>query len=316
MQPLWGRERTYRSGLIGLGMAAFLGAAAAMAQEPAVPPADGAPPATRVDDVIVQGRPLEEAVEEFVETLSAPARLHGLARWRSEVCVGVINFRPDGARQIIDRISDVARDLNIALREPGCSPNLVIVGTPAPDEVATEMVRRYRGEFFRFGATRSNRGMAALEAFQVTDAPVRWWHVSIPMIAGTNMPAFTSLGGAGYKPCSHRNSGIGYRFCRYITDHISRLLVIVDFNQMEGVNYAHLADYLTMIGLAQVEPDSDYSGFETVPNLFDPGVTVTGLTDWDHIYLQALYSAEELLIDPREQVERMTPELQALQDDD
>lgn len=310
-----GRGPTCRAVLVGFGMAASLGLAAAAAQEPPNP-VDPAQPATRVDDVIVTNRPLEEAVEEFVEALSAPARLRGLARWRSEMCIGVVNFRPDAARQIIDQMSGAADSLGVVLGEPGCSPNLVIVGTRNPDALATEMVHRYRREFFRFGSTRSNLGPAALAEFQVTDAPVRWWHVSVPMIAGTDMPAFRASGGTGAKPCLQRESGASYRYCRKITDHITRLLIIADFDQLEGVSYAHLADYLTMVGLAQIDPTSDYSRFETVLNLFGPEEAVTGLTDWDRIYLRALYSAEEALIDPRGQIARMAPDLRTHQEGD
>ena len=51
-------------------------------------------------------------------------------------------------------------------------------------------------------------------------------------------------------------------------------------------------DYAAMVVLAQVDPRADYSDQPTVLNLFGDPQNVTGLTDWDRAYLQALYEAE------------------------
>ena len=54
-----------------------------------------------------------------------------------------------------------------------------------------------------------------------------------------------------------------------------------------------------MIALAQIEPDADYTPYDTVLNLFNPSIPVTGLTEWDVTYLRALYTgpAENLTSD-------------------
>lgn len=275
-------------------------------------------PETRVDDIVVDGRPIEVIAEEFVTTISAPPRRRGLARWSDTVCIGVVNFRNDIAHQIIDRISEVAESLDIRLGDPGCKPNLIIAGTDDADGLARTMVERYRSQFFRFGYTRSNRGSGALAAFQDTDAPIRWWHISLPINTVDGTPAIR-LPGRDYwvSPCRQRSpfGGRNYRFCEAITDHLSRLIIIVDVDQVAGRTAAQLADYLTLVSLAQIEPNSDYSAFDTVLNLFDPDMQVTGLTDWDLIYLAALYSGEDERLDPREQAARMVPALRARQGD-
>lgn len=272
---------------------------------PATPQEDPAP----LDDVVVTGGQLEALAQEFVDSLAAPARRRGLARWDGEVCVGVVNFRAEVAHLIIDRISDVARELAIELGEPGCEPNLVIVGTTDAPGLAQDMVRKYRSRFFRFGYTSSNRGSAALEVFQASEAPVRWWHVSLPIVVKTGQAAIR-LPGEG--PTSHScrtRSGGWVRNCDEVTDRIMRMITIVDIDEFEGVDLARLADYLTMIGLAQIEPDADYSAFPTVLNLFDPAASVAGLSDWDMIYLRALYSEEAEHLTAGEQAERMLPAL-------
>lgn len=289
--------------LASVGVAILLQVAPALAQD--IPP-DQTLPETRVDDIVVDGRPIEVIAEEFVTTISAPPRRRGLARWSDTVCIGVVNFRNDIAHQIIDRISEVAESLDIRLGEPGCKPNLVIAGTVDANALAREMVRRYRRPFFRYGYTRSNRGSGALAAFQTTDAPVRWWHMSLPINTIDGSPAIR-LPGQGYwvSPCAGSRLGS----CDAITDHLTRLIIIVDIDRVAGTTVNELADYLTLIALAQIEPDADYSAFDTVLNLFDPDLEVTGLTDWDLIYLSALYSGEDERLDPREQAARMVPAL-------
>ncbi|MCS6624771.1 hypothetical protein N0B44_17790 [Roseibacterium beibuensis] len=301
-----------RPWLIGL-MALGLGAGTALAQDPSAPPspdeAPQDPPAVTVDDVVVVGGALETLAEDFATNLAAPARRRGLARWEGRVCLGVVNFRLEVAQSIADRISDVARGLAVRLSEPGCEPNLLIVGTTDGAGLAETMVRRYRSEFFRFGFTSSNRGSAALEAFQTSDAPVRWWHVSLPVVRRTGRPAIRLPGKRpASNPCRTR-SGSWAGHCDAVTDQLIKMMVIVDIDALEGANLSQLADYLALIALAQVEPDADYSRFETVLNLFEPNTTVSGLTEWDHIYLRALYSGRPEHLTVGEQARRMVPAL-------
>ena len=292
-------------------IALCLSAGSAVAQTAPTPPADSPqdPPPTTIDDVLVIGDGLEARAGEFVNSLAAPARRRGLARWEGRVCLGVINFRLEVAQSIADRITDVARGLAVHLSEPGCEPNLLIVGTTDGAGLAETMVRRYRSEFFRFGFTSSNRGSAALEVFQTSDAPVRWWPISLPVVRRTGRPAIRLPGkGPASNPCRTR-SGSWAGHCDAVTDQLVKMMVIVDIDALEGANLSQLADYLALIALAQVEPDADYSEFDTVLNLFEPDVTVPGLTEWDLIYLRALYSGWPEHLTVGEQARRMVPAL-------
>lgn len=270
-------------------------------------------PETRVDDIVVDGRPLEVVAEEFVREVSAPPRGRGIARWTGPICIGVVNFRTEAAHLIIDRMSATAEGLGLELGEPGCEANLIIVGADDADGLAQEMVRRQRSSFFRFGYTRSNRGSADLAEFQTTDAPVRWWHLSLPVYAGTDTPAIR-LPGENYAPwpCRFRGApgrdGIGRR-CNLVSDKLFRLIVIVDVAALPEMSFQQLGDYLTMIGLAQIDPDGDWARHDTILNIMASPETVSGLTDWDLAYLQALYSGKDELLEPEEQAARLTERL-------
>ena len=96
--------------------------------QPASPSSVGS--VTQVDDVVVSGQGLRDLVNEFVGEVGAPANAgRGLAKWRGAVCVGVINFRNEVAQYIADKVSDEARTLGVRAGEPGCRPNVIVVGS-------------------------------------------------------------------------------------------------------------------------------------------------------------------------------------------
>ena len=302
--------KTWLIGLMTFGLGAGTAAAqSAPAQSAPASPADSAqePPSTTVDDVVVVGGALEKLAEEFVNSLAAPARYRGLARWDTEVCLGVVNFRTGAAHQLIDHISDVAREIGVELGEPGCEPNAVIVGTTDGRALASELVDRRR-RAFRFGYTRSNRGARALDTFRTTDAPVRWWHISLLFDTTNGELAIRVPGGPmASVPCLQRRGGV--RQCNEVTDRLVRTVIIVDLEALPELSFTQLGDYLSVLALAQVEPEMDYGAFDTVLNVIKDPASATGLTDWDMNYLRALYSGESERVDPDEQaaelVERM-----------
>jgi hypothetical protein len=290
-------------GAAAVGLTAVL-ASPTLAQDAETP--------TRVDDVVVEGRPLESVARSFVEEVSAPARTRGLARWDGVVCIGVVNFEAEAAHLIIDRMSDVARDLGVDLGEPGCDPNLVVAGTTDGRGMAESMVSRHRQQFFRFGYTRSNAGSGALERFRTSDAAVRWWHVSLPIVVTTGEVAVRLPGRGPWAPppeCTSRRHGLDFRGCDLISDRLMRLIIIVDVDALPSLTYAQLADYLTMIGLAQIDDQGEWDRFDTVLNVLEDPSGVSGLTTWDLAYLDGLYSGEDERISARDQADRLATRL-------
>jgi len=70
-------------------------------------------------------------------------------------------------------------------------------------------------------------------------------------------------------------------------------IVIVDMSKTEAAPFGALADYISMVSLAQIDPDGDLSGQSTILNLFDAPDMAGGLTQWDKDYLAALYTASD-----------------------
>ncbi|CAN7155998.1 hypothetical protein [Brevundimonas sp. LjRoot202] len=263
-------------------------------------------PASRLQDVVVEGRALEALVREFVSEVSAPAHNRGLARWNRPICVGAVNLRPEAAQYVVDRVSDVARDVGVEASEPGCRPNILIVGTVDGAALASALVAdRPRNFDLRHNGT--DAGTRAFAAFQTADRPVRWWQISMPIDAETGSRAVRLPG--DIDPSTGRPSAptihvlAASRLRTQIRDDMIRTIVIVDVDRLAGANLVQLADYVTMVSLAQVDPEADISGYDTVLNLFDdPATGPDGLTEWDMSYLEALYQHDQLRINRNSQV--------------
>lgn len=281
-------------------IAAVLAAASLMQASPQVPAQpQPAPPAsstdaaqdgaaTTLEDVVVDGRPVAAVAQAFVEAVAATPRERGLARWFGSVCVGVVNVQPQVAEPLIDHISAVALSVGLRIGGPGCQPNIVIAFATDAADMATSVVDRNR-RAFHLGVGGLDRGKVALEAFQRIDRPVRWWHVSMPVVGETGARAIRMPGDGDdtiYVPGEGRaNNG------RPITDSLNKVIVIVDVDQIQTANLAQLGDYLAMVTLAQVDLEGSTEGFDSILNLFEHPARTYGLTEWDQAYLDVLYDA-------------------------
>ncbi|NBW14024.1 MAG: hypothetical protein EBR82_39100 [Caulobacteraceae bacterium] len=261
---------------------------------------------TDLGDVVVEGRRLDEATRTFIRTVAQPAPGRGLARWRHGFCVGVANLQPEAAQYIVDRISTVAEEVGLRAGPPGCEPRILIIASADADALSQTMVDT-QGRLLHAGGAGMDQGLSALRRFAASDAPVRWWTVSVPVDSDTGQRAVRlpgdllgdggeiSLGGQegsvlGYAPIIQRRAAS--RLSTTIIDDTSRVFVILDVAQTSGVTLPQLADYLTLISLAQVNPEADTSGYATILNLFDDPAQTPGLTQWDMAYLKGLYESQ------------------------
>jgi hypothetical protein len=256
----------------------------------------------RVEDLVVEGRRLDQAARAFVDEVAAPAGDRGAARWDDGVCVGAANFTPEVAQYLVDHVSDLVRSLGLRAHEPPCHPSVLIIGTTDGAGFARELVSR-RPKLFIVGGSGMDRGRDDLAAFQTGDAPVRWWHVSVPVDDETGQIAVRLPGMHSIRPSTEPNRlmeehhapqvrrNFASRLREPLRDVMKRSFVIVDVDQLGGATLEQLADYVGFVALAQVDPDADLRRFDSILNLFEPeGRGVPGLSPWDAAYLEGLYA--------------------------
>lgn len=289
-------RNTIIAGLTGVALALSATAAAAQQSEEVY----------RVEDVVVEGRRLDEAARAFVDAVAAPAGDRGAARWDDGVCVGAANFTPEVAQYLVDRVSDMVRELGLRAHEPPCHPSILIIGTTDGAGFARELVSR-RPKLFIVGGSGMDRGRDDLAAFQTGDAPVRWWHVSVPVDDETGQIAVRLPGMHSLRPTADPTFGrtmeeshapqvrrnFASRLREPLRDVMKRSFVIVDVDQLGEVTIEQLADYVAFVSLAQVDPDAELGRFESILNLFEPGRGADRLSPWDVAYLEGLYAVRQ-----------------------
>lgn len=245
------------------------------------------PPPVDLDDVTVLGISRREAARQFVSRVATAPAGARLGRWNTPICVSVANLKAPYGQMLADRIGDIADGLGVRVGEPGCSPNVLVIGTDDGSATASALVEGWRRRF-RPPIDNTNMGLAALDRFKTSDAPVRWWHISLPVSVDTGQLAARV---AGDEPTVTASRNVS-RMRSPLRYDLRSATVVIDMTKTVGVTLPALLDYTAMVVLAQVDPRSDYSDQPTVLNLFNDPEGVTGMTDWDHSYLQALYEAE------------------------
>ena len=287
-----------------LALTLALAAGAAAAQE--APQTPAAQRSAQLDEVVVEGRQLEALVRNFVTDVSQPANNRGLARWNRPVCVGAVNLRNEVGQYVIDRISDVARELEVEAGEPGCRPNVLIVAAVDGAGLATALVEdRPRNFDLRHNGT--DAGTRAFRNFRTGDQPVRWWQISMPIDSETGGRAVRLPGdidpASGQPSAPEIHVFAASRLRTQIRDDLVRSVIIVDVDRLGGASLVQLADYLALVALAQIDAEADTAPYPTILNLFaDPASAPAGLTEWDRSYLTALYEHDQLRINRNSQV--------------
>lgn len=250
------------------------------------------PPPATVEGLVVTAKPLQPPVDSigsFVSGISAPSAKGRLARWDRKICPGVTGLKKEYAQHIVDRIATVAVAVGLEVGAPGCKANLLVVATDDAQGLARKAVDDNPSIFGRYedGVT---RGRVALKDFIETPRPVRWWHVTFTQ--GADGQRYTTGGNL-----TVRSMGRVRATTRDDFDHV---IVIMDVSRIGVINFDALADYITMVGLAQIDPAANTAGVATILNLFsdrERGVApVNRMTDWDVAYLKGLYTVRREVI--------------------
>lgn len=262
--------------------AALLAALLTVQPTPVSAPVEPEPPNT-VEGVEVRAKPFDREAEDraiagFVRDLSAATPREQLARWEGgAVCTAVAGLSERHGTYIADRIAFEALALGLEVGQPGCRPNIFIFFTSRANDTAAKFRAKAHRKFFGQidipGADRGG-GSQSLKEFLTTPRPVRWWHVARK--TATDHPP-------------------GSLVVPSWRDHLNRALIIVDTTQTRGVTYEALASYLAIGSLAQLKPDPEPEGVDSITTLFadrDAGRPIPeSLTVSDRAYLRGLYTS-------------------------
>jgi hypothetical protein len=239
-----------------------------------------------------------------------------IARWRDDICVGAVGLDAAQAQALVDRISARAGQVGLNPGAPGCRANVMVIYAPDADALTRQIVDQRRDLLgYYANGTAVTAGRQALDEFANTPRPIRWWHVSDAGAGSLNTRPGIELdrqasgrttaqsAGAAEGSASGTESGgdmqgmdavrvSGSRARTTPRNNMSYALVVVDARRVADVSPNAWMDYVAFVSLAQIDPNAQANGYETILNLFDTGASAqTGLSDWDEAYLRALYRA-------------------------
>ncbi len=306
--PLWAfrivRKHPVLARLVMLVVAVVASAAAigqAIGQSPA-PPAAVLPPdkSEALQEVTVKAERLKLAqrARKFVNQIATLENEEGLARWNGPVCALVLGFSPEENEWILGRVAHIARVAKVPfIADERCRPkNLFIFANGDPKRLLQNWDDRNSTRLQVFG---SATPMVVNEFIAIPDA-VRVWHnagtqtaAGLAIASSVNYGSkYASTGGIPWismtpLEASHLSSNVVYTF--------SSVFVIADVAQLHGVSLGQFADYVAMVGLADIKPGAHTGDAPTILKLFDgaPQTAPAGATDWDLAFLKSLYTTEQ-----------------------
>lgn len=237
-----------------------------------------------LDTVTVEARRqrelLEQRISTFVSSVTIRSWDESMARWRVPICALVAGLPRAEALWVYGRILKVASDAGVplALHEK-CAPNFLVVVTPEPDV----LLKMWWGDNPRLFNT--DRGIGGINRFIQSAQAVRVWYNA----CSSTPDAAKNFALRGGPRCS--GVQIGSKLSWGTVRVIYSVIVVVDAGRIEDLTIGPLADYVAMIGLAQIRRNSDLRDAPTILRLFaDTDATrPQGLSSWDQALLKALY---------------------------
>lgn len=244
------------------------------------------------EEVIVEGtRPeIEKRAYTFVTGVTHDGYLtKSLARWNQPICPLVAGIPVDQGEFILRGVSQAALAAGAKLGPRNCKANFHVVVTSEPDELL--VLWRERAPRLFGGESRT-----AVRRVMSTPRPIRIWYNAQECAPVGAWTATQDAGGTlgqmfPVGSCTIKDTRLEFNAVR----PISSVIVLVDFDDVKAMKLGALTDYISMVGLAQVDLDGDWADAPTVLRLFSNSADVAAqrMSAWDRSFLKALYSTPQ-----------------------
>jgi len=268
-------------------------------------PGETSPPIAAVSEVTVSARraQLQPRVQEFVVQIAALDGGGGLARWQTPVCPLETGLSKEAGEFVLERISEIARRAGVPLAPEHCRANLFVFLTIDPTRLLQSMEKRDRAVTF------GNAEPRRVDEFIATPRAAKVWYDSVMETADNiapprGIPSSAGITGPAGQPGGVEGGGVPGKVSNdwERSSHVARttvrvfsyVYVVIDLRKLQGVTRGQLADYVAMVGLAQIKPGAQSGDAPTILNLFDgePRSAPPGMTEWDQAFLRSLYTVE------------------------
>ena len=244
---------------------------------------------------------VQRRVDKFVASVIVRPSDETLLRWDTPICPLVAGLPKPMGEFILQHISRAALAARAPLDGTKCRPNLYVVASLVPEQLLEQWWRREP----RMYDTR--HGIGPVLSFIRSNRPIRAWYNSqlgcgsgAPVVPGASALAtagVVTVGGgssnfsAGAPVCTDAiDTHLSYADVR----SLSSALVVIDLHRLHKMTIQQLADYVALLGLADVRLDADPGSAPSILQLFtDHAPTPPGLTPWDQALLYSLYNTRQ-----------------------
>jgi hypothetical protein len=237
-------------------------------------------------------RELKRQINRFVSSTVFTYLNDSLERWNRPVCPLVAGLSREQGEFVLARVSQIARDSHAPVGPEHCKPNLYVVVTDNPDLLLEKWSKRDRRMF------NTCNGMGYVKEFLHSRQPVRvYYNARFSSGGGDRDPSALEVTGLrlDFPLSGCASSGAaGTRLSFGAVQDLTSVIVVVDSQHTTNLNMGQLADYVALVGLAQIRLDADTGTAPTILSLFretDP--RPQGLSLWDQSFLQSLYTTSQ-----------------------
>lgn len=248
----------------------------------------------QLDTVTIEAereRQLKHQISDYVSGAVVTYSQDSLERWNSPVCPAVGGLPKEQGEFILARLSQIAREAHAPLAGEHCNPNLVVVVTDDPDALVAKWSKRYLGRL------NTCNGLGYLNEFLHSKQVVRVYYNAGFSVDGphTDISALELIANFGSFHNSCASGGVaGTRLSWGAVQDLRSVIIVVDSRRTTSLNIGQVADYVAMVGLAQIRPDGNTGSAPTILSLFGQANPLpTGLSPWDQSFLQGLYTTRQ-----------------------
>jgi hypothetical protein len=254
--------------------------------------------ADSIDTITVEAQrdraKLEREVNTFVSSTIVQQSHYGesLWRWKDKVCPLVGGLNKEQGEFVLVRLSKIAKDVGAPLDSETCKPNLFVIVTPDPELLLKKWWNRDVDLF-------DGEAGLPVKRFLETPRPVRVWYSA----STVGEDGFYSTGLMDESSIRARSDGQPTKMRIHSATHLKlsttrniiTIIVVVDSTKIGDINFGQLADYIGLVGLAQINFEKKPVDAPTILRLFEGSKESrpTEMTVWDKALLRALYSTSQ-----------------------
>lgn len=279
------------------------------------------------ESVTVTGTKEEQAVARFVEASVTPTRMTGkTARWETPICPAMQGIKPEDAAAMLARLKKNAADAGVRVSgKKDCDPNIEVIFTDDPQGVMDQVketqpdllgyfdsseardrlaiVKRPIHAWYRT-ATQDIRGHSFVDGARTAESPGRGTTAVVPC-ANTSgnrqlqmrngVQVFAAVPGS---LCVREFDAVktnvpGFKIDEGVRSQFDHIAIVVDTGKVAKMKAGAVADYISMVALAQLSSLETCQGLASITNMLVAGCaqSADAITVNDMGYLRGVYQS-------------------------